>query len=239
MTTILKTCFRRAWTADEVEQLRRDYPDHPAQLVADALGRSVRAVYGKAKGLGLEKSEAFKASDLSGRTQRGQMHPAMKATRFKPGQKPWNKGVKGSTGTQEACRATQFKPRSPEECPNYRPIGSLRLNRNSGGYIERKVSDDRSIAPARRWEAEHRLVWIAAHGPVPEGHIVVFKPGQHTLDPERITLDRLECISRSENLKRNSVHRYPPELRRLVQLRGALQRQINRKTRMAKEAEQA
>jgi hypothetical protein len=34
----------------------------------------------------------------------------------------------------------------------------------------------------RNWVAVHRLVWEQAHGPVPPGHIVVFRPGRHTTD---------------------------------------------------------
>ena len=54
----------------------------------------------------------------------------------------------------------------------------------------------------------------------------------------RITPDVVECISRRENMLRNSVHtRLPKPLASLVQLRGALQRQINR--RAAREAQAA
>ena len=82
----------------------------------------------------------------------------------------------------------------------------------------------------------HRLVWMAANGPLPAGHIVVFKPGRRTTELEAITLDAVELISRAENMRRNSVHQLPPELARLVQLRGVLIKTINRK---AKEAETA
>ncbi len=81
----------------------------------------------------------------------------------------------------------------------------------------------------------HRLVWIAANGPVPEGHIVVFKPGRRTTELKEITPDAVELITRVENMRRNTVHaKYPRELARLVQLRGVLSRQINRKAKEAK-----
>jgi hypothetical protein len=47
---------------------------------------------------------------------------------------------------------------------------------------------------------------------------------------EDITADKVECISRSENMRRNSYHRYGQEIARLVQLRGALTRQINKRS---------
>ena len=88
--------------------------------------------------------------------------------------------------------------------------------------------------PARRWVAVHRLVWEAAHGPVPDGHVVVFLPGKRTAELDGITLDVVELVTRRELMRRNSVHQMPKELVELVRLRGVLTRQINTK---AKEAE--
>lgn len=219
--------MRRFWTEDELAVLREYYPNERGQDVAARLGRSVSSVFQRARIEGLEKSEAFLASDLAGRIQRGKQSPAMIATRIQPGALPWNKGVKGSTGTQEGCRATQFKAgRRPEDSANYQPIGTLRVN--ADGYLERKVSDDQSVYPARRWTPVHRLVWEAAHGPVPAGHIVVYRPGMKTVVAEEVTADRLECISRAENARRNHPRNRDPELGRLIQLKGAITRQVNR-----------
>ena len=138
----------------------------------------------------------------------------------------------GRRRTEEARQRvarTQFKPRAPHESRNYRPIGSLRVSRE--GYLERKVSDDHPV-PARRWVGVHRLVWEQAHGPVPPGHAVVFKPGRRTTVEAEITLDRLECITRADLMRRNSYHtNLPPEVARLVQLRGVLNRKINNRLR--------
>lgn len=226
---------RQYWTEREVKVLRELYPDLLASSVARELDRPVRAVYQKARELGLRKSEAFNAGDISRRIRRGQQHPAMVATRFQPGQPSWNKGVKGSCGTQEGCRRTQFKKGRPAaEAANYVPIGSLRVCHD--GWLEQKLTDDPSIASARRWTAVHRLVWVAAQGPIPAGHIVVFRPGMKTTQLELITVDRLECISRGENARRNHPRNKSPELAQLVQLKGAITRQVNRIAREAKEA---
>lgn len=226
---------RFVWTPDAVAALRRLYPDYAADVVARVIGCTTGAAHRKASALGIGKSEAFKASDASGRIARGRTNPGMVATQFKPGHRTWNKGLAGSTGLHPNCRPTQFKPRTPEESRNYLPIGSLRVN--ADGYLERKVTDDRSIAPARRWVGVHRLVWEAAHGPVPAGHIVVFKPGMKTTVLDQITTDRLECISRAENARRNHPRTKSPELARLVQLKGAITRQVNRIAREHKDAQ--
>jgi hypothetical protein len=221
---------RRPWTERDLRLLRELYPDMLATTVAREIGRSVSSVYQKAIAQGLRKSAGFFASDLSGRVMRGKKDPRMTSSQFKPGVTPWNKGVRGSTGTQEGCRATQFKPgRAAHEASNYIPIGSLRVTKD--GYLERKVSDNPGIAPARRWVAEHRLVWEAANGPIPAGRAVVFRPSMKTTDADSIKVEMLEMLTRAQLMQRNSYHtNYPPELRQLVQLRGALSRQINKHT---------
>lgn len=51
-------------------------------------------------------------------------------------------------------------------------------------------------------------------------------------------LENLECISRRELMLRNTVHRHGPEIAALSQLRGALKRQINRRTKTEPEPTQ-
>lgn len=224
---------RRPWFPAELEYMRELYPNHTAKFIANVLGRSIRSVHNMAHVLGLKKSPYFFESDASGRRQKGQQDPRIKATQFKKGQVPWNKGIEGSAGLHPNSRATQFKKgRTAQESSNYLPIGSLRLTKD--GWLERKVTDDHPV-PARRWVAEHRLVWERANGPIPPGHIVVFKPGQKTAIENQVTADKLECITRAENAKRNSLHRFGPEMSRLYQLKGAITRQLNRITKEAKQ----
>ena len=201
------------WTESEMQALARLYPDTSNEVLGRVFGRPAMAIGLKARSIGLKKSDRFMAEG---------------AGRIKPGQTPWNKGVKGSTGTQEACRATQFKPgRAPQDAPNYRPVGSLRITKD--GYLEQKVTDDQGVYPARRWVALHRIVWERENGQVPPGHIVVFRQGLLTTDPDLITVDRLECITRSENMQRNTYHRYGKEVAQLIQLRGVITRKIREK----------
>lgn len=82
------------------------------------------------------------------------------------------------------------KGRPAKDALNYRPIGSTRISKD--GYIERKVTDDPTLVPARRWVGEHRLIWEAHNGPVPAGHVVVFLDG----DPTNLSLENLRCVQR-------------------------------------------
>lgn len=132
--------------------------------------------------------------------------------RFQPGMTPWNLGKTGYMG----ANATSFsKGQMPH---NHRPIGSERISKD--GYRERKVAEP------KRWKAVHVLVWEAKRGRVKRGHIVAFKVGADKLNP---CLANLETITRAENMRRNTYHRYPKEVARLIQLRGVLNRQINRR----------
>lgn len=210
---------RHIWTDQERDVLRALYVDYSAAECAAAMGMTEKQVQMQAKALGLRKSLewiARRAAERSARPDHGG-----RAHQFRPGHATWNKGKPFNSGGRSV--ETRFKPgRPPSEARNYAPIGSTRITRD--GILERKVT-------ARRWVAEHRLVWESAHGPIPDGCIVVFKRGMHTTDPAAITADRLELVTRAENMARNTLHRYPKEVAQLIQLRGALNRKINARTK--------
>lgn len=213
--------MRRLWTEAECQLMRELYPDLRAKDVAERLGRNVSQVHSKAKDMGLRKSAAFNASELSGRAGNGRTIANSEPHRWKPGLKSWNKGRHYHPGGR--CTENQFKPGQMPH--NHRPVGTEVID--DGGYLKRKVRDD---APKGRsyqnWRFVHVLVWEEAHGPLPAGHAVAFKNGDKT----DITLDNLELISRKELMRRNSIHTLlPPELVQVVQLNGALKRAINRR----------
>jgi len=217
---------RTHWTLAERKTLRDRYPTTNTTALAAELGRSAPSVNAKARGEGLKKCPAYlsdpsKSARLDGK--RGS------TTRFTRGHATWNKGMKGFVCFGRSAE-THFKPgRAVHEARNYVPIGTYRINHE--GYLEQKVNDDKSIAPCRRWVAVHRLVWQAAHGPIPATHAVCFLPGRRSKELAHITLDSIELVTRGELMRRNSVHtNYPPEICALVQLRGALNRKIANRT---------
>ena len=108
------------------------------------------------------------------------------------------------------------------------PIGAERVTKD--GILQRKVNNDMPFQ--RRWKSVHSLVWEAAHGPIPPGHKVVFLAGQNTSIAAQITPEKLEMVTHAELMRRNSYHtRYPKELGLVIQMRGALNRKINRLTK--------
>ncbi|WP_427310514.1 HNH endonuclease [Cupriavidus sp. H39] len=62
-------------------------------------------------------------------------------------------------------------------------------------------------------------------------HVIVFRDANR----KNIVLENLELISRAELARRNHPKNKSPELFRLIQLKGAIARQVNRIAREAKE----
>lgn len=208
------------WTDTKVQMLRDKYSDTKTADLAEMLRMKIGPIYQKAYALGLYKSAVFLASSASGRTNGRQGI----GSRFVKGCITWNKGMKGLQ--YEASKATQFKP--GQEPHNTHEIGSYRITKD--GTLQRKISND-SGSNSKRWRGVHELVWIEANGARPASSIVVFKPNMRTNVLEEITINKVECITLVENMKRNTLHNLPKELSNLIQLRGALNRKINARTK--------
>lgn len=211
---------RALWTAPEVDELVRLYPNYRAEDIAFLMGRPVRSIYNKAMSLGIKKTAEFLVSGAASRFDGNRGG----ATRFQKGLTPWNKGSKGVVGVQAACRATQFK--AGQAPRNTLPIGTYRHDKD--GTLQRKISDNKGNN-SKRWRGVHELVWVEVNGPVPAKHIVVFKSGMRSDVLEQITIDRVECISLAENMQRNTRHNLPKELNDVIAIKAALTRQINKR----------
>jgi len=212
---------RFVWTPEKVALLVCTYPDTTAAEIAGQLGTMPYTVYRKAHALKLTKSAAFLASAASGRLQR----EAGISTRFVKGQASWNKGKPHPARGRSI--ETQFKPgvRQGVAVKLYKPVGSERISKD--GYLERKINDGMPLN--KRWRAVHIVEWEAVNGPLPAGHALVFRDG----NKQHISLDNLELITRAELMRRNSYHQYGQDIAQLVQLRGAITRQINKRERKA------
>jgi len=210
--------LRRPWTRVEENLLAERYADETAAEIARDLRRSTRAVHQKALAMGLQKSDDFKRRGALSRL-------ALSGTsfRFRPGNVPVNKGVKGRPACGRAIE-TQFKKGqlSGAAQRKWSPVGTEVVD--SDGYRKRKVSDDRGLPSRANWRFCHVLLWEKHRGPVPDGHIIIFRDRDKT----RIELENLELVTRKELMIRNSIHRdeVPEELRSLIQglagLRGSI-----------------
>ena len=210
---------KRIWTAADDARLGELYPDLPTVRVAETLGRTLPSTYNRARLLGLEKSEAFRASPASCRTNGRQGI----GTRFVKGQVPANKGLRRPGWGPGRMKDTQFQPGVLNGIARQRfqPIGSRRC---IDGYLYEKVSAEPGPW-TRNWKLVHVRAWEVAHGPLPAGHALVFRNG----DKSDTRVENLELVTRQELMRRNSVHRQPPTLKKTIQLLGAVKRQIRRR----------
>lgn len=205
------------WTTEQEVHLRARYPHEKTEQIAADLDRPMYSVYNKAYALGLKKSAEYLASPDAQRLRRGDNVGA--AYRFPKGHVPANKGVKGVC--YEGCKPTQFKP--GQKPHTWKPIGTERLSKE--GYLQRKMAD--TGCTRRDYVAVHHLIWKEAGRDIPQGHALSFKDGNKT----NITLENLELVSRADLMRRNTYHNYPKEIAQLIQLRGAVQRQINKRSK--------
>jgi len=104
--------------------------------------------------------------------------------KFKRGRTSHNKGKSGG-----GWKPTEFK--KGHRPYNYMPVGSERVN--GDGYVDIKIADP------NKWRAKHLIVWEAAHGPVPKGHVILFgDQDRHNFD-----LDNLILISKQQLMRLN------------------------------------
>jgi hypothetical protein len=204
----------RFWTPAEDELLRSRYADETAESLAEALNRTLSSVYYRARRIGLYKSAAFLARLRSDVNQK--LLLSGETTRFHPGQKPWNRGIRFDVGGRSS--ETRFKP--GHKTHNWRPIGFERMTWE--GYLERKVTD--TGVKRIDYRLVHHLVWLAAGREIPPGHVLTFRDG----DKRNFDLDNLELLPRKQLMQRNSCHNYGPEISYLMMLRGQIIRKINR-----------
>jgi hypothetical protein len=87
------------------------------------------------------------------------------------------------------------------------------------GYKWKRVS-------VNNWIQLHIYNWEKEHGELPDGMMLAFKDG----DQMSCETNNLQPITRAENMVRNSIMRYPPELQKSLRLMGKLNKKIQTKT---------
>lgn len=206
----------KPWTSAEKRRLRKLYPGMSTKAVAKAIGRPISSIYNMAFQLGLKKSAAYLSTPAACRLRRGDN--IGKDFRFPKGHEPWNKGLKGYDCGGRS-KETRFKKGNNPQ--TWVPVGTEVTDPD--GYLKRKIRDDAEKGMSRRnWRYVHVLLWEEHCGPIPDGHALAFKNG----DKRDIRIDNLELISRRELMRRNSIARFPPELRQTIHAAAKLRRTI-------------
>ncbi len=196
----------KPWSPEDLAALAKVYPDTDNATLGRIFRRSESSIQNQAVNHGWRKSDA---------------HMAKKPGCFKPGLTPWNKGTHYSAPGSENTRF-----RKGQKPHTWLPIGSERVTKD--GYLQRKLTD--TGYPPRDWVPVSHIEWEKHHGkPVPKGYAVIFRDGNN----RNFAHGNLELISRADLMRRNSYLNLPEPLPQIVQLRGALNRKINRRSQQA------
>ena len=196
------------------EIIKKRFPYERTQIIADDLGMTYSQVANRAFYMGLKKSEEFKKSNQSGRYN---LIKAGEKFRFKPGHVPLNKGKKMDKTMYDKLKNTMFKKGNRPH--NWKPDGSIVERTDSSGrvYLHYKISDS-------NWIHYHVKIWMDHNGDIPENHVITFKDA-NTLNCD---INNLTMISRAENATRNSIQRFPDELKNLIRLQSKLIKKIDK-----------
>jgi hypothetical protein len=197
------------WTIEQDNYLIAHFADTTNQTLAAVLSRTDKAISARAVRLHLKKSAAYLE----------QVKEITRQTAFKKGHTTWNKGIHYMPGGRSV--ETRFKP--GQRPKNHHPIGHERITRD--GNTQRKLTD--TGCTRKDYVNISHIVWIAANGAIPAGHIILHKDGNN----QNCELSNLQCISKADNMRLNSYHRYPAPIPQLIQLRSALNRKINNRSK--------
>jgi HNH endonuclease len=224
---------RHRWTPEQNAIVIREFPARRTIEVAELVGgHSLAACLGHARKLGIVKDPDYKRRAWQECGRALAASPAAIAARIKKGNVPLNKGLRRPGWFAGRMRETQFK--KGQTPLNYLPIGTIKPN--ADGYLRIKISAKSNGRGAndKAWEFVHRRVWEKAHGPIPKGHRIWWKDGNHA----NCALENLELLSDQEHMARTTIHNLPPALKQVIQLAVALKRKIRKRQEKANAAKQ-
>lgn len=202
------------------EEILKLYPHTDTKVLMEKFGVKKDAIYNLVHYHQVKKTQEYLDDwKLSGR---GRMINHGAKYRFPKGHKPHNKGRKMSEYVDQAAiekiNKTTFKKGSQPHNTKHDGAISLRCDKSGIKYLYIRLSK-------AKWIPYHQHLWVEAHGKIPKGHIVVFKD-RNSLNCK---LENLELITYGENMKRNTIQRYPNELKQAIKTITKLKKLIHGK----------
>lgn len=189
-----------------------NYANMPTKDIAQHLGLSISQVYAKAHWMRLKKSPEYMKAILEIEAQRLRIVGAK--CRYSKGHIPANKGQKMPSELYEKIRPTMFKKGNQPHNTMY----DGHEVPTKDGYIKVRISKG-------NYQLKHRVIWEQHNGKVPDKHVVIFKDGNKL----NFDIDNLQLISIEDNMRRNTIHRYPEEIKQTIKTLTKLKKQINEK----------
>lgn len=194
------------WTAENDYLLSQLYMELTANEIAKKMGISKSAVKNRIHNIGIKLPNQIKQSRIA-------------QSQFKKGHISFNKGKKQSdymsVSAIEKTKKTRFKKgHTPHNTLNN---GVITIRKDKRGVPYQFIRIDCS-----QWVPLHVKVWQDAFGNIPKQHNVVFKD-RNTMNTE---ITNLELITNSELMQRNTIHRYPFEIKELIHLVKQLNKEL-------------
>ena len=207
---------RVPWTDQQLAYLRKHYADMRAEDIARNVRHTTASVWRMASKLGLKKSPEFLAQwgHLVASTD------GAKANQFAKGHVSHNKGKRleefmSEEGIRRSSR-TRFK--AGHRPHNQREVGTECVHAN--GYVYLRTAE--GCVP------KHRHVWQQAHGPVPDGYVIIFRDGNR----QNCSLDNLQLISRADIARRRTAGETPEQRRQRTAKAQATRSKSSRRDRL-------
>uniref|UniRef100_UPI003F694E61 HNH endonuclease signature motif containing protein n=1 Tax=Sediminibacterium sp. TaxID=1917865 RepID=UPI003F694E61 len=193
--------------------IKAEYLNIPIKRLAKNINKSNCYVLGRLKKLGLIIPPEIIANRITN-------------SRIKPGHIPKNKGLRQSEYMSQEMIDRTIATRFKKGQIPHNAIGF-----KDGDIVTRYAHKERNAPPYKwirigkgKWEMYHVNLWKQHNGNIPNGHIIVFKD-KNTMN---VRIENLECITKKENMLRNSIHQYPEELKKTIQTLSIITRKINR-----------
>lgn len=214
MKTLIK---RRLWPDQERQVMINMFANNYTETICEMLNRSYCSISNQAFLMGLKKSDAFIKMELKKQAERLRIIGV--AGRYKKGREPENKGKKMPSEVYEKVKHTMFK-KGQQPHNSYKDWNEvLRTDKKGKDYFMIKLPNEKKL------KYKHTWIWETNNGKVQKGFNVVFKDGNQL----NCILENLECISNAELMQRNTIHRFPAELKNTIRLVNKLKRNINAK----------
>lgn len=195
----------RKYSQELIDKICAEYPHTYTKDLAVKYGITEKKIYNIVNDRGVKKTaehiEKMLQKTSNNLLESGKVH------RFEKGQTAWNKGK-----YMRVSKRTEFK--DGHKPHNYRPVGSERIT--ADGYRERKIADP------NKWRGVHLILWEEENGPIPPKHKVIFADN----NKQNIVIENLILVTFGEAMRRNTIHRYPTEIKQAIRTISKLKKTI-------------
>lgn len=208
--------IKKKWTSSEKKLLIKIFASTPTKEIAKTLKRSENSISGMANILRLKKSkeylEKLRFDSMNLIVQSGEKY------RFQKGHEPFNKGEKLTAEHREKVISKGFqKGQKPKNTmPDFTEVSHKKDEKRN--IVKIKIPEIGFVS-----KAKHN--WEQVHGILPSGYNLIHIDG----DYNNCEVANLECISDQELMKKNTIHRYPAELKKTIKTLSKLNKIIKTK----------